>query len=590
MEALITDLSDSLQVVTKYRIAVSLYRTDPDRSLKDALTAYQKATEQNLITVRAQVVNLLGKLYKNKGEYKRAIRYQLEGDSLAEVLQDSRGLASVNNDLGILFKEMGQYEDALKHYKKANIYCREIKFGRGTSLTYSNIGTIYLEEKKFDEALPYLELALKTAREIDDLPSTANALGNLATYYNITDDDKTKALAYFKEAVTADSLMGDQLNMALAYTNMSYAYALSKDYVKATTYINEAIAICEELNARQMIIKAYNIASKVHAMQGDYKQAYERYVKLKTLQDSLLNDQSQQAVSDIKIKYETEKTERENELLNRELEIKKLETARQKAVNQAQLLGLGGLLLLGIVAGGFVYNQTRLKHKARMQEAINEQQRIQFRAVIAGEEKERRRVAHELHDGLGQMLSAAKLNVSALDLDDQPEEAPIWQNAMAIIDEACQEVRHISHNMMPAALMRLGLLPALDEMVRKLNEAGQINVSLQSRELKNIEIDESTGVNIYRMVQEVVNNTLKHSQANLIVISLTKPTDDTINIKIEDDGQGFDVATISQSKGIGWKNIYSRADMMGGQVEIDSQLGKGTVVQIKGINLSYALV
>jgi signal transduction histidine kinase len=210
---------------------------------------------------------------------------------------------------------------------------------------------------------------------------------------------------------------------------------------------------------------------------------------------------------------------------------------------------------------------------------INEQRIQQFKAVIEATENERKRIAQDLHDGLGQLLSTAKLNVSSLEDSIVEDDRKQYENSMSLIDEACQEVRSISHNMMPSTLIRLGLLPAIKELADKINSAQQVRVEVTLEGFES-RLNEEREIAIYRIVQEVLNNALKYAAATLIKIMLVKRADEVV-VTINDNGKGFNTDNIAQSKGIGWRNVFSRVDMLGGHINVHSTEGKGTTVVVR---------
>lgn len=209
---------------------------------------------------------------------------------------------------------------------------------------------------------------------------------------------------------------------------------------------------------------------------------------------------------------------------------------------------------------------------------LNASQKQRFRNVIEAVERERKRIAIDLHDGLGQLLSTVKLNVSALEDQIQPEDEQIYDTALNLLDEACTEVREISHNMMPSTLIRMGFLPALKESAAQINKSGKIQVSIHA-ETYQAYPDESRDVALYRACQELLNNVIKYSGANEVIIKLVQ-TDSRLFISIKDDGKGFDTELLHSSTGIGWSNIYSRIGMLNGNVEVHSILNEGTTVKI----------
>lgn len=220
---------------------------------------------------------------------------------------------------------------------------------------------------------------------------------------------------------------------------------------------------------------------------------------------------------------------------------------------------------------------TRRQLRIQLREAELEQN-ARLNAIVETEDKERKRIASELHDGLGQMLSTARLNVSGLQGISSDEDQVLVKKSLKIIDDACEEVRHISHNMMPGALIQMGLIPALEDLFDNINSSKLLQIHFTH----NLEapIGESKEITVYRIVQEILNNTIKHAKATNVHISILK-NNNILELEIKDDGIGFSTGTIKESTGIGWKNIYSRVSMLNGNIQVDSAGGMGTRVNIQ---------
>ena len=171
------------------------------------------------------------------------------------------------------------------------------------------------------------------------------------------------------------------------------------------------------------------------------------------------------------------------------------------------------------------------------------------------------------------------MNVSSLEdaVDEDAEDERIWKNSLNLIDEACTEIRNVSHNMMPNVLIKSGLSQALRELADKINAAGQLKVLLDAPPL-NGNLDETTEVGIYRIVQEILNNTIKHSEASEAKITCVEKMNSLL-VQVKDNGKGIDLAKIKNSKGIGWKNIQSRVELLNGSLNIETN--KGTEVNIE---------
>lgn len=216
----------------------------------------------------------------------------------------------------------------------------------------------------------------------------------------------------------------------------------------------------------------------------------------------------------------------------------------------------------------------------KSKELIEKQNEVK-RALISGEEKERKRVAQELHDGMGSLLSTLRLNAEAIDLTDKnldEREAIAYQNVLEMIDRACTELRTISHNMLPSGIEHFGLVATLESLIKKINHNNSIHFSLDTVGLEllhNPEIE----LHLYRIVMELINNALKHSKAKQASIQLMF-NDDAITIMVEDDGIGFTVLR-DGSKGVGLLSVQSRVEALNGKFQIDSRVNHGTTVTIE---------
>jgi len=224
----------------------------------------------------------------------------------------------------------------------------------------------------------------------------------------------------------------------------------------------------------------------------------------------------------------------------------------------------------------------QLQENAILLQKLNEEQKKAFGAVIQGEENERKRLAFELHDGIGQLLSVVKLNLSSLEewVDKRNRHtAAVISSIVALVDDSCREIRNISHNLMPNTVVQFGLMAALKDFCRKINNAEKIKVHFQNLDFEP-ELPPQVQTTIYRIIQEIMHNAIRHSQANDVYIQLFQE-DYNLVIMIEDNGIGFDTTAIKAAKqGMGIKNIISRIEYLKGEVHLDSYPGKGTTYNI----------
>jgi signal transduction histidine kinase len=268
----------------------------------------------------------------------------------------------------------------------------------------------------------------------------------------------------------------------------------------------------------------------------------------------------------------------------------KYESVRQEQQIQQQknrirfqnylIIGISGLLLLGGLLVHSQYRRYRLRQESKMKSALILQQELAAKAVIEAEENERQRIARDLHDGIGQMMSAAKMNLSAFESQisfASEEQRQSLQKVISLVDESCKEIRTVSHIMMPNALLKNSLASAIKDFVDKISNR-DITAIVYTEGLDQ-RLDANTETVLYRVIQECVQNAIRHAGATRLDISMVRDKEG-ISGTIEDNGKGFDPSLKNGSAGIGLKNIISRIDFLKGTVDFDSAPGRGTVVSL----------
>lgn len=434
------------------------------------------------------------------------------------------------------------------------------------------IGAIYFEKSKDDSSLYYLkeaeQLLNKTDSNYAELSYLYAILGELK-YRHFKDTISGKQC--FDMALNYAIKSNDTIKIAFANVKLGSYYNSEGDCRRAIGYYQTAVSLYKAMKLPEGLMYAIHMLAWAYSECGEAKLSYETMLNLKNLRDSIFKDETAIKTAEYRTLYETEKKERENLLLQKK-------NVEEKRKTQLLLISsVAGFFIL-IAAFWVIYTRYKVKKKAEMDERIALQQKLRFKAVMEAEEKERVRIARELHDSLGQMLSAAKMNISAMDSYNN-DEAKLVDNAKKLIDDSVKEVRTISHNLMPTSLMEKGIEPALNELAAKINDTGLMHIDLLIS-AGNERLDSSVEIAIYRIVQEVVNNMIKHSKANRVEVMLDYNAE-KVYLSIKDNGVGFDTANIETSSGIGWRNIFSRVYMMNGDVQIQSQPGRGTLVNIE---------
>lgn len=243
----------------------------------------------------------------------------------------------------------------------------------------------------------------------------------------------------------------------------------------------------------------------------------------------------------------------------------------------------GGVITSLAFAIGVFMIQRIFKYMKRVEDSRRLTEKMFLNAIIQTEERERKRFAKDLHDGLGPLLSTVKLSVSSLaQMKHDPASQEIVENTELVINEAIKSLKEISDNLSPHVLNNFGLVRALNNFINKINVAKTIKINLQT-DLKDERFDSNVEVVLYRVICELINNTIKHAHAKKIQLSLAREND-YLNIVYKDDGKGFDVSKVIDQPtgtGMGFSNIYSRINSLKGEINVESENKKGTLVHIK---------
>lgn len=565
---------DTVRVNILNQLSEKYLATDFTRALDNARQAKELAEKAAFRKGSAHSSSLEGLAFYFQGNYDKALQSYLEAIKIYESTGDKGGIAIMLNHIGNVYRKNGDFKTSLENFMKAEKLFSEINDRRGVAVCYDNIGVVYSEINDNDQALEYYLKSLAIDREFGFKADIPYSLINAAGIYSAKGNYE-KAEEFYEESLKYREELNDKNGIAINLNDMGELYLRKKDFSKAIDFFERALKISLEINYKDLSSHIYQMLSEAYAMKQKYAEAY-RYRNLSyNLRDEIFNEQKSKQLAELKTKYETEKKEKEIEI--QDLKIRD----QQMKLNQRNIfiaILVAGIIMISAI-GILIYRQEKLRQKQIKDKAVIEQQELRLRAIIEGEEKERRRLAQELHDGLGQLLSTVKLNISGLDVNVSGKKEKQLHTSLALIDDACQELRNISHNLMPSALIKLGLIPALKEFTDKINHSGILKIHLQSHGIEQ-RLNSSIETGLYRIIQELLNNTIKYAHAKNVTIQLIKD-ENLLTTMIEDDGSGFDVQSIEKSNGIGWKNIKSRVQFLRGNFDIDSYPGRGATITIE---------
>jgi len=511
--------------------------------------------------------NLEGAYFMHLNKQREALERYYASLEIADASGDALSKIKAVTNIGWAFMELNQCDTAVAYFKTAINLMRSNNLDKFAPV-YNNIASCYGDLKKYDSAKKYVLIGIDIAQKNNDLVAEANGLNILGTVHEAYKEynDELKVLM---QAKAIREKLGDPFFIVSDMATIAGLYSKTGQYQKGIEIAQQALEIAKKNNIVIKLSLIYQALASNYEGAGNYAAAMTAYKQLSAMKDSMYAEASPEALAEMRAKYETEKKERK-------IHEQQSKLAKQKIV-------IGSIIAVAILIALLGYTQYRRyqwKQEAKMRVAILKQQEEATKAVIEAEEAERQRIAKDLHDGVGQMMSAAKMNLSAFESNvhfKNEEEKESFEKIITLVDESCREVRSVSHNMMPNALLKNSLSSAIREFIDKLDHK-KLQVHLYTEGLED-RLDSNVETVLYRVIQECVNNVIKHAEANTLDISIVREANE-ITATIEDNGKGFSTSDKEKFDGIGLKNIRTRIEYLKGTVDFDSSAGKGTLIAL----------
>ncbi|HRE67519.1 MAG TPA: tetratricopeptide repeat protein [Cyclobacteriaceae bacterium] len=524
----------------------------------------------------ANTLNNLGIIHDEMGDYKKALEYYYQARTIYEALKSEEKVAMVIVNIAIVQKAQGDYKQVTKSYFEALTIYTKTKNEFGIAVCYANLGSVYYYLKEYDSALYYSNLGTEEFQRQNIRKFLPTTLCNAGMAYDKLGQTE-KAIDLLNQAKTLNREFNNRKELAFVLIYEAAIYKNKGDLITAENFANEALMIAQEIQALQQVMDARLERAEIKAKKGEFAAAYNEHRAYVLAKDSLFQKEKARQMAELQTEYETVKKENQILLLEQENEIKD-----SKLTQSMQAIVILLVVLTLILTLGYLWkNRMRLKQQAELQATRAALREAQLKAVIASQEEERKRFAADLHDGLGQMISALRLSLSK-----EKIEKPAVDHALGVLNDMNLEIRNIAFNLMPQVLVKSGLDEALKEFAARINRAGSVSVTVQTFNL-NADMPDELRIALYRICQEWVNNVLKYGHANQIAIQIVQHPQELV-LTIEDDGDGFELKALTSGQGNGWKNINSRLHMIKGSIEIDTIPGRKGTTLVATVPVSLA--
>ena len=530
---------------------------------------------------RALGEELKGTIYLSQDNYYTAIKHFLRALTYFEKNHELKTIA--------IYRQLSEIYFILNNYNKSKEYSKlllniinsnkvtEGKLQLGIievekTSALLNLVSIALNEKKHSEAKNYLNYVSKS------MPDTLNL--DLTSQYYI----KKGALSFSQ----------NEIDSSFVYYNTAYGYAeqfehsetinnalfyLSKialkkgDYEKSKFYAEKNLELAKDENDKSYMIGSLRNLSEYYNIIGNSNKAFILLKESIAIKDTLLSEKNIKQINTLQAIYETEKKQTKILELNNENE-------KKSTLNKILIITSIFILLISFLGYKIFRNKQKLQN-LKISELEKDKQILVIDSMLKGQEEERSRIAKDLHDGIGGLLSGTKLSFTTMkeNLILTPENVIQFDKSLSMLDSTMSDLRKVAHNLMPEALVKFGLNEALKDFCSSIQSTKTVNIIYQKLGLDK-KYDNTTDVFIYRIIQELVNNALKHAQAKEILVQLAT-NENNIHITVEDDGIGYDTNTINSHKGSGLANIEYRVNYLTGTIDTVSSPNKGTAVNIE---------
>jgi signal transduction histidine kinase len=508
-------------------------------------------------------------------DYQKVLPKYFRSLALFDSLKDQSGIAAINNEMAVFYHKQKDYEKSEAALDVAEENGRAANDLERLGTTLHHRGTWLSSEGKYAEARPFFEEVLKIRKQTKDSVGLGYIYLDFAEMALNKKDIQT-TLRYLDSSTTVRKKIGDLQGVCINLVNTGETFFGAGMYREALPVFLEGLEAGKRIGYTDLVRHTNGFVAETYAQLNDYQNAYRYQEEGYKLKDSLFNIERTKVIQDLQTQYETEK--------------KNQTIALHTATIQKNYLIIGGLSVTVclLIVVFFMWRAKNLQE----QNAVLQEQKVRIReaqinAVIESQEQERKRFATDLHDGMGQLISALQLNISSLRQQSTFEKRDqLFESSEQLLTEVHDEIRNIAFNLMPPVLVKEGLVPAVQELVRKVNKAGGIKGSLSVFDVKG-RFPQVMEISLYRVIQELLSNIIKYSRASEVTIAFTGYENELV-LTIDDDGNGYDLEKFQNSKdGNGWRNVNSRVSLIRGSIDIDTQQGRRNNTVVITVPVKY---
>ncbi len=530
---------------------------------------------------KCELYYLLATAYSNTNENDKSLYNYIKSQNCYKSIDSISRVYEIDLDIAnLLITQKASYASAKTHTKEYLDFAENSNDINKRCLAYHKWASLLIEEQP-KESKRYFFKALQLVQKTNNDRLYRDITSNLGVLLNEKIKLHDSALFYYQKSLQVSKKYNDVDAICQNLINQSAVYTYQKNYTKAIELLNEADHL--PLTAFIKKTKAFiqKNLSENYVLLSDYKKAYTALYISDSLEEKTITEIQNKKILELQTQYESQKKELENLNLKSKIQTNRIVT-----------YSTIGLLVISILIGFLTYNSLARKKKIveqdkllqiqKLETNLKEQELHEIDVMLEVQEKERQNIANELHDNLGSMLATLKLNFENLKLhgkDAAKNLTPLYEKTDTLLEEAYQKVRTISHLKNLGVIGSEGLVVAVKTMAEKMSILDKLRINVIPHGL-NERLENPLEITLYRIIQELCTNIIKHSEANEVNIYLTQHNSSELNIIIEDNGKGFDPKTVIEKSGIGLKSIEKKVEQLNGTFTIDSIISKGTTIII----------
>lgn len=524
-------------------------------------------TDTRVKLLDAEIQNNIAMNFYFTGKIDSAIVHLKKNIEVIDKTGNKKSSAFAKINLGSIYVSVNDHKSAINTYLKAYKELESLKMLDDSRLAVlaGNLATSYQEVGNEKFSILWSKRAIDWGKKTKSI--TGQFFGNYLMGYHLSKTKPDSAFIYIKNALKLAEETGRPAFIAKAKMVNGVLLSEQKKFPEAKANLFEAVKLMERNPNDIDYLETIKNLGLVANESGDFALS-SKYLKEYTLiKDSLNVTKNQELIHEFQVKYETEK--KEKQIAEQKLKIQKQNAKIWFAI-------LGGILLAAILGGIFLYHKKA--EKLKLKQLQQEKENAILSSFVLGEERERNRISHELHDGVAAMIGAAKMSLESIPHLSPEKQMEQLSKVVGILEDSHADIRHIAHNLLPIVLEKEGLIKATKHFANEINETKLVNILVSDHDSNANEQPQQLQLMLFRIIQELVNNIVKHSQAKNAEIIFSK-AQNSLQIEITDDGIGYDEAIDQENQGL--YSISQRLRSIGGQFKISRKSSGGTQAKVE---------